>query len=174
MKKAILSSVIVSLLVAGIVNAGAIKTWATETLTASDLNTTFQHIHNNMVGGHGARLVNADVSSSAAISHSKLATPALLPKYVVFVTSDCAASPCTLAYNSGLTSITRSGAGSYVANFTARTDATYGVVVTAADSASRSCTNTAKTTTTASFVCTDMADVNTDTGFTFILWDNDN
>lgn len=61
--------------------AGAIKVWNPgETLTSNDLNANFAHIHNTMVGGHGARLINSDVSPTANISFSKLENAALIPK----------------------------------------------------------------------------------------------
>jgi hypothetical protein len=103
-----------ALLVTGIAAASAIKSWSSaETVTATDLNANFTHIHNTMVGSHGARLVDADVSSSAAIAHSKMATPALLPKAYAYVGSSCGASPCTLSSSSQVTSITRTGVGAY-------------------------------------------------------------
>lgn len=55
-------------------NAGTIKVWASNSvITAADLNANFQHIHSLMVGGHGARLVDADVSPTAAIRFEKIA-----------------------------------------------------------------------------------------------------
>lgn len=62
-------------------------TWSTgNTLTASNLNDTIAHIHNTLSGG----IVDAHLSTSAAISHSKLARPGLVPKAVLFTTSACA------------------------------------------------------------------------------------
>src|SRR3990172_5536886 len=95
--------------------AGSIKRWSsTETFTSTDINANFTHIHKTMVGGHGARLVNADVSSSAAIAHSKVATPALLSKAWANIAS-CDGSQasdsltCTLSAGSGITSVKSSG-----------------------------------------------------------------
>lgn len=97
--------------------AGAIKTWASgEILRAADLNSNFTHIHNSMVGGHGARLVDADVSASALIAHSKLATPALVPRAWAKVgsgTTACAAGACTLAASSKVTGVAWSATGVY-------------------------------------------------------------
>lgn len=115
-------------LVALVALAGPIKTWsAGEVIAASDLNANFQHIHNLMVGGHGARLVNGDVSASAAISHSKLATPALIPKAMGGIYTPCDGGTCTWNVNSGFTStITRSTAGQYTVTFSsARANANY-------------------------------------------------
>lgn len=95
-------------------DAGAIKTWSNgETLKSADLNANFNHIHNLMVGGHGARLVNADVSTTAAIAHSKLATPALVPKAWAALSATCTSGTCSLGDSSQVTTITFSATGVY-------------------------------------------------------------
>lgn len=119
---------------AGWAGASAIKTWSNgELLSAGDLNANFQHIHNLMVGGHGARLVNADVSTGAAIAHSKLATPAVLPKaWTGFVTL-CGAGVCTetAIAGSGVTSIAHTAVGKWTVTWsTARANNAYIVQVT--------------------------------------------
>lgn len=59
----------------GFALAGTIKVWSTsEKVKASDLNANFAYIMNNFVGGQGARLVDADVTSSAGIQWTKLAS----------------------------------------------------------------------------------------------------
>jgi hypothetical protein len=169
--------VLVSVLVAclsglGIASAGSIKVWVAETLKYSDLNTNFSHIHNSMVGGHGARLVNADVSTSAAIAHSKMATPALIPKAWVAVNGDCTASPC-----SGVTSLTRSGTGEYVVNLTTtRANTSYLVLVAPVDATGiRGCRISAVTTSTISISCYDEnANAAVDTGLSVVVLDDDN
>jgi hypothetical protein len=93
--------------------AGTIKTWGThDVLTAADLNANFQHIHNTMVGGHGARLVDADVAGNAAIATSKLAAgKAGLPLgwgYFKCGTGTCATSASNNA------SVSRTSTGAYV------------------------------------------------------------
>lgn len=61
--------------------AGSIKVWNTsDFLSANDLNANFAHIHGLMVGGHGPRLVNADVSAAANIDLSKINVGNLLPR----------------------------------------------------------------------------------------------
>ena len=101
--------------------AGPIKSWtAGEVISANDLNANFQHIHNLMVGGHGARLVNSDVSASAAISHSKLATPALVPKAMGGLIVACDGGTCAWNTSSGFSStISRAAAGQYALSFSA-------------------------------------------------------
>jgi hypothetical protein len=121
--------------------AGPIKTWsAGEVITASDLNANFQHIHNLMVGGHGARLVNSDVSASAAISHSKLATPALLPKAMGGIYVPCDGGTCTWNVTSGFTpTFTRSSIGQFTLTFSStRANANYVPVVTPVGDAANS------------------------------------
>lgn len=128
---------IVALLIPWLALAGSIKSWGTnDQIQASDLNANFNHIHNSMVGGHGARLVNSDVSPSAAISHSKLATPALVPKAFAAVTTVCTASPCTLADSSQVTSIARTGAGAYTVTLAyTPANASFAAIVTAKNTA---------------------------------------
>lgn len=114
------------------VESGAIKTWSTgENLTSTDLNTNFSHIHHNMVGGHGARLIDADVSSIAAIASSKLAAYRMIPVAWATVEANCTAGTCTLASSQGITSIVRNGAGDYTVTMSStRTDGNYGMFVT--------------------------------------------
>lgn len=122
------------LLIAVVALAGPIKVWsAGEVITANDLNANFQHIHNVMVGGHGARLMNVDVNASAGISHSKLATPALLPKVVAGTYSPCDGGTCYWNVSSGLGStFTRGAIGQYTVTFaSARSNANYIPIVTA-------------------------------------------
>lgn len=166
-------AVLLALCIAGVVNAGAIKTWTNEVLLYSDLNSTFAHIHNALRGGSHTLIVNADISSSAAIAHSKLATPALVPKIWAAVLSDCTASPCTIGTDIGVSTITRSAVGEYVVNFDlTRTNNVYGVTVTPFDSSGiRMCRLTSTTTATANISCFDAAAA-VDTGFTFVLYDD--
>ena len=71
--KKLAPAVVVAALLSFVAFANPIKTWlAGDVITAADLNSALGHIHNTMVGAHGPRLVNADVSASAAISLSKI------------------------------------------------------------------------------------------------------
>jgi hypothetical protein len=64
-------------------------TWSSgQTLTSTNLNDTIAHIHNTFSAG----IVDAHINASAAIAHSKLATPALVPKAWGVVTSNCTGS----------------------------------------------------------------------------------
>lgn len=108
------------LTVALVATAASIKVWGPgDVLSSTDLNANFAHIHNTMVGGHGPRLINADVASNAGIAHSKLAAPVLVPKAVATTVGVCTgAGACTLAVSSRFLSIVRGGsAGTYTATF---------------------------------------------------------
>lgn len=165
---------------AGYAISGPIHTWVSgEYITAADLNANMSHIHNNMVGGHGPRLVNADVSGSAAIAHSKLATPALLPKVWASVTATCATpATCTLVDESGIASIAgQATTGEYLVTFDAARDtANYGTLVSAFGTAQDlTCHTTAQTTTTATVKCvTASTGADVDAAFTFMLLDSSN
>lgn len=157
--------------------SGSIKTWANgEYITASDLNAALAHLHTNLGHGHGAVVVNADISANAGIAHTKMATPALLPKmWATMGASACSSSPCTLSDSSVITSITRSGTGVYSATFTARADASYAVFVTSNTSAV-DCYVGTRSTTAAAVSCFDSATgaTPTDASFSFLLLDSDN
>jgi hypothetical protein len=59
-------------------------TWSSgNPVTYQNLNDTVQHMHNTFSGG----IVDAHISSSAAITHSKMARPGLIAKAVFVTTS---------------------------------------------------------------------------------------
>ena len=116
--------------------AYALKTWTTgETIKATDLNSNFSTVNT----AANALVMDAKVSSSATISHSKLATPALVPKAWAVVSTSCTGSGtvCTLAANSKVTSITSNsvtaGAAIDVDLAYVPSNVNYAVVVTAID-----------------------------------------
>ncbi len=153
MKKSIIA---VMLILSAVAVGGTIKTWVNgDTLIAPDLNAVFQHIHNNMVGGHGARLMNSDVNASAAIAHSKLATPALIPKAWGLNDTNCGVPVCNnpLTVSSGIASVSHTATGTWIITWsTARVDALYVVFATARE-INTSCITRDLTTTTATVVC---------------------
>lgn len=161
---------------AGLALSSPIHTWtAGEYITQTDLNAALTHLHNSVGHGHGPILVNADVSASAAIAHSKLATPALLPKAWVTLTASCGASPCVTVDSSVVTSVTRTSAGVYVVNFPTRGDTTYGALSTAYGNLLINCGITAKAATNATVTCvTGTTGAATDGAFTFMLLDSSN
>lgn len=113
--------------------AGPIKVWSNgERLTAADLNSNFADIHNSMVGGHGPRLVDADVSGSANISYSKIQNGANIPRAWAFA-RDCDGGACTVVGPSSgdrISSIGNSASGEYpvTLNYTPA-DTRFGVTV---------------------------------------------
>lgn len=170
--------IIAALVFAGIAGASSIKVWvAGETLSVADLNSNFAHIHNLMVGGHGGRLVNADVSASAAISHSKLASPALLPKAFASQEVVCDGGTCTPAVVSRITTITRTGTGVYTVNISpSLTNTDYAVFVTPSLCAAASnvcfCRSNTRNINGVEIVCYDKAGAVTDAAFSISIMDN--
>jgi hypothetical protein len=166
-----------ALFLASLAIGGPIKSWSgNEYITAADLNANFTHLHNSVGHGHGGVIVNADVAGSAAIAHSKMATPALLPKlWATTGATACNTATCTLTDSSSITSITRTSAGVYTANFTARANVSYGVLATS-HIQTVACYITGRTATTFGILCFDSATgaVATDSSFTVMLLDSDN
>jgi hypothetical protein len=165
------------LLVGGVATASAIKVWTTgETLRAADLNSNFAHIHNTKVGD-GILLVNADVSASAAISHSKLASPSLVPVAFAYVDNGvgaaCAVSPCT-ATGTGVTSVTRVSPGLYTVTLSAaRLDTRYAITASHMGALAHIC-NPVNTGSLIAFnlLCVTAGGVATDSLFSFVMLDN--
>lgn len=175
-----ISGLIFVVLCASIAGASAIKTFTTETLTANDLNTVLQHLHANLGHGHGAIVVNADISTIAAITHSKMATPALIPKAWAYVSATCdgaaaAGTACTLTGSSQVTSITSNGtAGQYRINLAYTPSNVNFVVTPSSGTATIYCTFSTLATTTpnALVVCKTNADVATNTPFNVVVMDD--
>ncbi len=112
MKKTLIA---VAMLLALYAGASTIKVWTNgDALTAADLNAVFAHIHGTMVGGHGARLVNADVSASAAISQSKIVRGANIPRAWAASSTVCTSNgACALSASNNITSVSRTAGGQY-------------------------------------------------------------
>lgn len=104
-------------------------TWSNgQVLTSAALNATLSHVHNTFSGN----IDDTMISTAAAIQHSKLQYPALVPKAWAYVAPSCGASPCTLAASSRVTTITRGGAGVYNVTLAyVPTDNTFNAQVTA-------------------------------------------
>lgn len=117
--------------------AQTLHSWSSgQVVAASDLNGNFTALKTTKIGG-GVQLGNADVSTTAAIVHSKMATPALLPKAWGVVTTNCtgstaAGTACTVGDSSAITSITTSGTtGIFRVNLSyTPTNSSYAVLVT--------------------------------------------
>jgi hypothetical protein len=173
-------AIAVALLFAAAVAAGPIHSWSVgEYISSTDLNAALTHLHNSVGHGHGPVIVNADVSASAAIAHSKMATPALLPKAWASLNATCTAGTCTLVDSSVVTSVAYVSAGVYTVNFPTRGSANYGALATAYGNYDLACSVTAKAATTATVTCANMGmdagiSVPTNGAFTFMLLDTEN
>lgn len=150
--------------------------WAIgEIVTAADLNNTFDHVHNTF----SANIADAHISPTAAISHSKMKFPAVLPKGFYMTTDPCSSSPCTLLINSGatVTTITRASAGNYTATLAGtRSNATYSGLITPQNGGTTKvfCSFVALSVTQFQIVCFNDTGTATDTGLTIALMDDDN
>ena len=167
------------LVAAALFMAGPVKVWDSgESITSADLNATISHLHANLGHGHGPVIVNADVATSAAISHSKLATPALVPKAWASITTACATpATCTLVDSSVATGVVgTANPGEYTVSFPTRGDANYGTVVNAfSATADVACHTSAQAATTATVICiTPSTGAAVDAAFTFMLLDTSN
>lgn len=168
-----------------LVESGAIKTWSTgETLTSADLNANFAHIHNLMVGGHGGRLLDADVNAGAAIASSKLAGYRLLPRAWVQVgdpTSGgavCAAGTCTLAAQQNVTSVAWVSTGVYNVTLAyTPSNANFMAIANAVDSSGSDIYCMVRSLSAAAphavISCQDAAAVQTDSKPALVVYDND-
>lgn len=166
-------------------SAGTVKTWsAGEYITAGDLNSTIAHLHASVGHGHGPVIVNSDVSASAAIAHSKLATPALVPKAWAAMTATCSTGACTMVDTSEIASIVYSGVtdggvgvGQYTVTYSVpRVDSSYMTLVSGFSvSVDFDCHTTVQTTTTATVNClTPSTGAPTNGAFSFLMMDTEN
>ncbi len=173
MKKLVLLG---TLLLGAVVSAGPIHSWVTgEYITASDLNAALTHLHNSVGHGHGPVLINSDISTSAAIAHSKLATPPLIPKAWVSLSATCTAGTCTSVDSSVVTSVAFVSTGVYTVNFPTRGDANYGALATAYGNLLINCGVTAKAATNATVTCvTGTTGAVVNGAFTFLTLDTSN
>lgn len=126
--------------------AWALKVWtAPEKVTIAQLNANFAETANN-------NLTNANLASGAAIAHSKMATPALLPKAWAELDVACSSSPCAVGDSSQMTSVTRTGTGVYVANLAVTLSSTTAPFVTVYET-DKDCRVTARSTTNVTITC---------------------
>lgn len=175
-RDAFLGALFALLLVGAYAGASSIYSWSSgEVLTHSQLNANFAHIHNNMVGGHGARLVDADVSASAAISRSKIyagSGMALAWAKVGAGTTACSSGTCTVDDNYGVSGATHTGtAGNYsVVLSPVMSDSTYGIILTS-QTDDRFCTGAASAASTVVVQCRDSGGAAQNAVFTIVVYD---
>lgn len=171
------------LLVGTLASASAIKVWAAgDQVQVSDLNSNFQHMHNSMVGGHGGRLLNADVNSSANIAYTKLQNGRGIARAYVGIVSCTGAGACSMTNSSSMnvTGVSRSAtAGDYTVtlNYTA-SDTAFATVVNAgyrtSIGANILCQSASLSTTTISVKCLDYtgAPAAADSAFSLVVYDD--
>ncbi len=151
----------------------ALKVWTGhETLKYTDLNANFTQVNTSAT----ELVTNAKVSSGAAIAHSKLATPALVPKAWVLVATSCTSlgSTCTITESSGVTSVVHDGSvvGRYTITFSSTLANTNYAIFTNALGAVRSCFVTGRSTTVVTIDCYDLATPTAaDTAFNLMMMD---
>lgn len=160
--------------------AGAIKTWSSgDPISIADINANFQHIHNNMVGGHGARLVDADVSASAAISYTKVQNGRGIARAMGASNGTCTTGTCTMVDTLNVTSVTWNSAGNYTVtlNYTATDNAMIAACSTGSKASTVAaitlCQIVATGTTTLNVLTWDpRTNTATNSPFTFVVFDN--
>lgn len=153
--------------------APSFTTWsANQKLTSTDLNNTMAHLHNTFSGN----IDDTMISTAAAIQHSKLQYPILVPKAAAYVAPNCTTASCTLAFTSRIATIARSGAGNYIVTLTyTAPNNVFGIVTTPATGGTAiTCISTAVSTSTYGIACVDAAGVAQDTGFMTTVYDDDN
>lgn len=132
-----------ALLYSGLVTGQTLHSWTTgQVVTATDLNGNFTALKNGKVGS-GVQASNTDIASNAAISHSKMATPALLPKAWGYISAACtgstaAGTACTIGDSTQISSITTNGSsGQFRINLSyTPANANFAVIVTSHTTAS--------------------------------------
>lgn len=166
-------AVLLTALIVSIPSAyAALKVWSgSETIQPADLNSNFTQVNNAAT----ALITNSRVATAAAIAHSKLATPAVLPKAWAKISANCGVAPCseTIAAGSGVSAIQRTAAGIWTVTWsTARADASYGTVVSHHGPARTDCYSDTFSTTLVAVRCVDAAGVAVDTVWTITMMDN--
>lgn len=141
-----------------------------QTLTYTDLNNAFAHLHNTFTAG----IKDEHIKIDAAIQHTKLLSPGLIPKAWALATASCTTATCTLAASQRVSSVTRSAAGTYTVTlaYTAA-DTTYGLVGTPLFTGFIEFDPPASTT-TIRFGTYNTAGVATDNGFMVVIYDDTN
>lgn len=172
--KQYLPAVVAGMIGALVISSGpawaTLKVWtAPERVTIPQLNANFAECANN-------NLTNANISSSAAIAHSKLATPALVAKVWAELGAVCSSSPCAVADSSQVTSVTRSGTGVYVVNFSVTLSSSIAPFPAVYED-DKNCRVTARAASSVTVTCktngTDLvAPAASDTMFGVVIWDS--
>ena len=166
----------------GTAEASSIKVWTfNEVLKASDLNNNFAHIHNTMVGGHGARLVAADVATSLSVLFADAWAIVGTPGGATCDGAAAAGTACAVIEQTSVTQVSSNAtAGQYRVNLSYSPGNAAFVVVATSHTATVDCRTTGAFTSGAGdvngtnflIVCTNTTtDAATNAVFSFILMD---
>ena len=166
----------------GEAQASSIKVWTTnEVLKASDLNTNFAHIHNTMVGGHGARLVASDVATALSVLFTDAWAIVGTPGGTACDGAAAAGTACAVIEQTGVTQVSSNAtAGQYRVNLSYSPANAFFPVVVTSHTATVDCRTTGAFTAGAGdgngtnflVVCTNTTtDAATNAVFSFVLMD---
>lgn len=169
------------MLLSGLAWAGALYRFRDGTpMAAAQVNANLKHIHDNMVGQHGARLVDGDVSADAGIAHSKLRNQEKVPVawgYFGTCITTAAGTDCTNQNAQGLSNAEASpgsaGADGYYTVYfsSARPNTNYAVIVTPTGGSYAVCYATAKFTTYIEISCQEVTGF-VDRAFSVLVMDS--
>jgi hypothetical protein len=164
--------------------ACTLKSWNPgDTVKAGDLNTNFSCLNGTIFHGPPASILTADIATGQ-ITRPLLATPAMLPVAWWSTATICSvngACAITQGSSSGITSVTRTGTGTYaVVLQTNRPDTTYSVMpftiatTTAAGGEAACGFSVAPSLSGWTFLCNDsVGPTSKDVAFGFIVMDDD-
>lgn len=132
---------------------------AGSSVSATDLNGNFDAVVTVVDGNIDRSNMPSSVSGGISVAWAVVQSP-------------CTASPCTRDDNLGISSITRSAAGTYTATLsTARSNSAFAAVTSAGNSA-LTCSAEAASTSTVAIVCFNGSAVATDSDFSIVVFDN--
>lgn len=176
---AVMAAMLLSVINVGVAFATSLKVWTSgETIRSTDLNANFAALN-----AYTGLITNARIDAAAAISHTKMATPALIPKAYVQVgtSTPCSADPCTIVEGSGVSSVNwgcgASTAGCYTVNLSVGLkDSDFATFITPRLNPATDTTYCQVTTNDTSFVtfqCFDDAGGNENVAFSVLIMDVD-
>lgn len=165
----------------GEAQASSIKVWTfNEVLKATDLNNNFAHIHNTMVGGHGARLVAGDVATSLTVLFPDAWAMVGTPGGTACDGAAAAGTACATIEQTGVTQVSANNSvGQYRVNLSYSPANASFIVVFGSHTADHECQTTGAFTSGAGDVngtnflveCNDMTGAAANAVFSFVLMD---
>lgn len=168
----------VAMLVLASAADAACKVWQyKEVIKAEDLNACHNYINSTVVGQRGARLVDADVSPTANIALSKIASGTIFPKAWASLLASCngaaaAGTACVVAGSTGIASVKSTGStGTYGVTLNYTPSSTAFAVLVTPGVAGRYCSAGTQSTTGTNFVvaCNDSTGAAVNTAFSVLV-----